>query len=548
MRLRRWRIITLAVVLGIVGAALPVAVMAWLSWRVAEERELGILDVLARKVVNRAELTFAESYYAMDVLQKSGLVPCSNDHIARMRTETINVLSIEEIGYFENGFLKCTSWGPAPAGIAPPKVDYTGRNGLKVSLRIKPAVSLGQRMTALQMGSYNVLVVPLRFVDVFIDNGIAITLMNDTGKVINTRNDPDLELAATLARDERQRGLDEGQLYTVLKRNGLVVVATESKAIMTAEFLRQMKIFVPFGGFMALFIIGIVYWMSRERLSPKAELDLAIRNREFIVHYQPIVELETGICFGAEALVRWLRPDGTLVRPDLFIPIAEETGLIMPITNQVVEIVIAELKSLLVNERTLHIAINLCAEDITTGRILDFLDGKLQSTGIHREQIWLEITERGLVDIDAARVTLRRARQAGHAVAIDDFGTGYSSLQYLQGLPIDALKIDKSFVDTIGKDSATSSVILHIITMSQELGLLSTAEGVETEDQAAFLRARGVNFAQGWLFSRPLPAKEFIGFHKNNKETFGAAREIVTSADLEPTLAKPMHPYAGKTT
>ncbi len=142
------------------------------------------------------------------------------------------------------------------------------------------------------------------------------------------------------------------------------------------------------------------------------------------------------------------------------------------------------------------------------------------------------MTERGLVDIDAARATLLDARDLGHAVAIDDFGTGYSSLQYLQGLPMDALKIDKSFVDTIGRDTATSSVILHIISMSQELGLITTAEGIETEEQAAFLRLKDVDFAQGWLFSKAIPSQDFIQFHEDRKARYGPAREIVRSGSV----------------
>ncbi|WP_426227352.1 EAL domain-containing protein [Pararhizobium sp. DWP3-4] len=260
--------------------------------------------------------------------------------------------------------------------------------------------------------------------------------------------------------------------------------------------------------------------------SPLADLEIAVRNREFIVHYQPIVELKTGICFGAEALVRWRRPDGSLVRPDLFIPLAEESGLIMPITDQVIEAVIMDLNGTLVQDRTLHIAVNLCAADIKSGRILDVLEAKLADTGIRPEQIWLEATERGFMDIDAARVTLTKARERGHSVAIDDFGTGYSSLQYLQGLPMDALKIDKSFIDTIGRDTATSSVTPHIIDMAKTLGLYTVAEGIEVEEQAGYLKAHGVDFGQGWLFSKALPAAAFIAYQRRTKEKYGAAPEV----------------------
>ncbi|KFC66995.1 EAL domain protein [Devosia sp. LC5] len=219
-----------------------------------------------------------------------------------------------------------------------------------------------------------------------------------------------------------------------------------------------------------------------------------------------------------------------MVRPDLFIPLAEESGLILPITDQVIEAVIADLGTTLVADRSLHVAVNFCADDIRTGRMLPILEHKLRNAGIRPQQIWLEATERGFIDIEAARATMSRARAMGHSVAIDDFGTGYSSLQYLQDLPLDALKIDKSFIDTIGKGSATSSVTPHIIAMAKTLGLFTVAEGIETQEQADYLIDQAVGFGQGWLYARPLPAKAFIAFHQQNQASKGIAPEVLRAA------------------
>jgi sensor c-di-GMP phosphodiesterase-like protein len=174
------------------------------------------------------------------------------------------------------------------------------------------------------------------------------------------------------------------------------------------------------------------------------------------------------------------------------------------------------MQAVLVADRHLHIAINISAQDIRTGRVLDVMKDALSKTDIQTQQIWLEATERGFMDIDAARATIDQARKMGHAVAIDDFGTGYSSLSYLQGFPLDALKIDKSFVDTIDTNSATSSVTSHIIDMAKTLKLQIVAEGVETQAQADYLLAREVDFGQGWLFAKALPAEAFIAFYKEN--------------------------------
>ena len=223
--------------------------------------------------------------------------------------------------------------------------------------------------------------------------------------------------------------------------------------------------------------------------------------------------------------MRWTRPDGSHVRPDLFIPLAEEHGLIDALTDQVIERVIDDMRELLVQDRSAHIAINLSAGDVSSGRALKVLAAKLAGTGIHPQQIWLEATERGFIDIQRARNTLAIARRTGHCVAIDDFGVGYSSLQYLQQLPLDALKIDKSFIDAIGTDSATSPVTSHIIDMAKTLGLFTVAEGIETPAQLAYLQARQVEFGQGWLFSRALPPEEFIAFHHQRLQQYGKARE-----------------------
>jgi len=503
MRARRRRVIATSILLALIGAALPIAAMAWMSWQIAVQKELNILDTFAARAFERAQGTFEDARNALETMEAKRLAPCSREHIALMRSVTIDTPSVEEIGYLEGGLLKCTSWGLAEGRIPKAKTDYVTGDGLEVSLRMQPGASAASRMTALQLGHHNALVVPSRFVDVPLDEAMSLAVLVDKGKILNTLNDPDMWYVAELSA-RTQRGLDGAKLYSVVSENGLTVYVLQPSAEVTAAYIRELLFLLPIGAFIAAFIVGIIVWMSRKRLSPVAELEIAIRKREFIVHYQPIVALKTGVCIGAEALVRWRRPDGRLVRPDHFIPFAEETGLIRPITDQVIESVIADLKTTLIEDRSLHIAVNLCADDVRTLRVLDFLEQKLPATGIRNEQIWLETTERGFIDIEAARDMLGKARKAGHSVAIDDFGTGYSSLQYLQGLPMDALKIDKSFVDTIGHDSATSTVILHIISMSRELGLFSVAEGVETEEQVAYLREHGVDYGQGWLFSKHL--------------------------------------------
>jgi sensor c-di-GMP phosphodiesterase-like protein len=515
--MKRSHIIIVAVVLASLGAALPMAAMLYVSWHLAVKSEQDRLALFAGRAIIRANRSLAEVRTVLRAMADSTLTPCSTAHIQQMRRLAIGSRSVEEIGYFSGGLLKCTTWGPTDSAIAQIPGDYTTSDGIDVTIRMEPLVTRAKSLMALHRGAYNVLIDPVRLVDIIADPSIRLAIATDKGALIGELNDPDRALLNSLLAQPRN-GIDQRHLFAVAHGDGWMAIATEPRGDMLTSFRREQMLLLPIGAFTAAIIVALVVWLSRKRLSPLGELAIAVEKREFIVHYQPIVELKTGICVGAEALVRWQRPDGVLVRPDFFIPLAEESGLILPITDQVIDAIIRDLAAMLVADRTLHIAVNLCAGDITTGRVLSVIQNAVAPTGIRAEQIWLEATERGFVDIDAARATIAEARRLGHSVAIDDFGTGYSSLQYLQGLPLDALKIDKSFIDTIGLNAATSSVTAHIIDMAKEMNLFLVAEGVESAMQLDYLLAHDVDFGQGWLFSRPLPARDFVAFYRRSKE------------------------------
>ena len=202
------------------------------------------------------------------------------------------------------------------------------------------------------------------------------------------------------------------------------------------------------------------------------------------------------------------------MRPDLFIPLAEDTGLIEPMTVWLMQKLRTEIGQLLQDDRSLHIAINLSPGHFESDRILQSSSSIFGNSGILPEQIIYEITERGLID-DAdgkAKDIMRRLQSRKSGIALDDFGTGYSSLSYVETFPLDYLKIDKRFVDTVGVDALNTGMLVTIIDMARRLGLRTIAEGVETAQQADYLLSRGVDYAQGWYFSRAMPAAEFIEF------------------------------------
>lgn len=509
--MHRKRVIVTAILFAILGGVLPMAAMYYVSWTRAVHKEQKELKIIADRVLVRAKMSFQQTAEVLQVLNQTEFNPCSPAHIARMRTLTINTRAVDEIGYFKDGFLKCTSWGLTEEKIKQLSGDFVTEGGVEVKLRMLPLVTGGNPMMAFHYKKYNALMDPTRLVDVITDPNIQLAVGTTGGKIIAALNVPNsTDLAQVLTKQDTF--VSDDYIVAQARDDMWTTAALMPRADIFASLRREQMLLLPLGGVMALALIALVIWLSRRRLSPLGELEIAIQNREFIVHYQPIVELETGTCVGAEALVRWRRPDGSMVRPDLFIPLAEDSGLIAAVTDQVVENVVKDLKRVLSTDRLLHVAINIGAEDVETGRILPVVRKAIEGTGIDACQIWLEATERGLIDQDSSRTTLGRARNLGFTIAIDDFGTGYSSLSYLQSMPIDVLKIDKSFVDTIGTDSAKSSVTPYIIDMAKALNLKIVAEGIETEEQQAFLYEHGVQFGQGWLFAKALPANEFIAF------------------------------------
>jgi EAL domain-containing protein (putative c-di-GMP-specific phosphodiesterase class I) len=247
-----------------------------------------------------------------------------------------------------------------------------------------------------------------------------------------------------------------------------------------------------------------------ERQSMESGLRLALERGEFRLVYQPKVNLETGEITGVEALVRWLRPDRGLIPPDQFIPVAEDSGLMVPIGRWVLREACRQGRkwqdSQLAFER---LSVNVSANEF---RHKDFVAGvrtTLAETGFEPGRLDLELTEGVLMnDVETTTSVLQAIRAIGVHLAVDDFGTGYSSLSYLQRFPIDVLKIDQSFVRQISSDPNDTALVRAIIDMGKNLKQRVIAEGIETQEQLAFLQARHCAEGQGYLFSAPLPPQQ----------------------------------------
>jgi EAL domain-containing protein (putative c-di-GMP-specific phosphodiesterase class I) len=255
----------------------------------------------------------------------------------------------------------------------------------------------------------------------------------------------------------------------------------------------------------------------------ETDMRRALEREEFLIHYQPIVALDNFRLRGFEALVRWQHPERGFISPMDFIPIAEETGLIIPLGELVMREACAQMQrwqAMFPVDPPLYVAVNLSSKQFSQSTLISKVATILQETGVNPSSVKLEITESLVMEnIDTATDMLRQLRALGIKLAIDDFGTGYSSLSYLHRFPIDTLKIDRSFVTRMSENNENTEIVRTIVVLAQNLGMDVVAEGVETNEQLVLLQKLGCENGQGYFFSKPVAAE---GAERIIAETYGA--------------------------
>jgi EAL domain-containing protein (putative c-di-GMP-specific phosphodiesterase class I) len=252
---------------------------------------------------------------------------------------------------------------------------------------------------------------------------------------------------------------------------------------------------------------------SRDRLETLEQLRVALDTEQLVNHYQPQLDLRTGAVTGLEALVRWEHPERGLLYPDVFLPLAEQAGLMRRLALRVLEGTLRDLAGWRAAGHELSVAVNLSVSNLQDVALPEQVQMLLEAFDVPARALTLEITEDVLM-ADAARSqqVMAGLRQLGVRLSVDDYGTGYSSLSYLCALPVDELKLDRSFVGNLTSDERAAAIVRSTLQLSRDLGMAMVVEGVEDGDALAALREWGCEYAQGYHIARPMPAERFLAW------------------------------------
>ena len=515
---RRERVLlgfSLAALAGVLLIVLALGSLVWRSFLGSEERQAG---ELAEALAQRTEQILVDARDVLEGLERLAAEPCSREHLEAMQDAAISRPYIRTIGHWRAAKRQCGVGFLAPSGLRPPRADRIYDSGVIAWWPSAQTEVGGVRLFLMRYGDHDIAIDPRMLLEIGPLQGRSAALWVEGMQLAASGEEgslPEPESVSPGLTIDREAG-------RILSRHSrtsvfpIDIVAAEPMASLWGRHLPMAIVFLGAGLALILVWVGGLLRYSRRRISLPGQLREAIDEGRIRVHYQPILDLASGICIGAEALARWEIERGEWISPDVFVPVAEQSGLIGRVTLAVLDGVLADLGPLLRERPGFSVNLNLASQDLLGDGFTRELERRIDAAGIDCRRLKLEITERALIDEEASRTALAALRRRGHPLVVDDFGTGYSSLSYLERLALDALKIDKSFVDGIGTGAVTGGVIGHIIEMAASLDMEAVAEGIENQHQLDWLIRRGVRCGQGFHFSRPLPAPAFVDFLTRN--------------------------------
>ena len=497
-----------AVVAGTLIAGVPMALLnVWLDAFVQRQSQ-NELDIAANRAIAIADYRIGRAVMLLDDLAARGVASCRPDHLEALRASNLKFGAVKEFSILmPDGKMLCSDLGAVPGARAVLSAQGIGaRSDVVLELvRIgdwtkfvrvrRPAVN-GENMLAAMIPAD--LLVPRTSSRGGLMSVHARLMMQD-GTFISDVGPPGDQT-------DQLTSLRTSDLYR------LTVDTSMQRSTAATDYQDLQTLGFGFTGVVALTLFAFFFlFPKREPDNPVAELEKALKAGDFVPYYQPVVDITNGRVRGAEVLMRWRKPDGTIAAPATFIPLAESSGLILEMTRSVMRQVRDEVGPAVVERPFLRLGFNLAARHFMDDGIVSDVREIFDGSPVRLTQIVLEVTERQSLDsLTSARRVIAALQGLGIKVAIDDIGAGHAGLSYMLKLGVDIIKIDKMFIDALGHENSSMTIVETLIDLARNMRMDVIAEGVETFEQVIALRECGIRAAQGYVFAPPLPGTAFL--------------------------------------
>jgi sensor c-di-GMP phosphodiesterase-like protein len=502
-----------AIGIGVVLAGPPVAALnIWLNGLV-ERQGRDELDLAARRHMALSEGRIARAATTLDDLAARGVDSCRVANVEALRQTTFGTIPVKELSIVAaDGRTLCTDVGNQPEQrkiVSSEPLETGSRHVLELVrlggrteqwIRIRrPGTGAGNGIAALIPASLFVPQVspgggPLHFRAQMVTTGG--TVIAEAGEAPTPGPDRDDSIVIDLSSSRYP-------LHATVSASPVGLAASQGDLLAFGKIA---------SGLLAIIILALsVLLPKRQRDNPIDEIERALKAGEFVPYFQPVVDIRSGRLRGAEVLIRWRKPDGTIVPPASFIPLAESSGLIIELTRMLMRRVCQEAGVVIGRRPHLKLGFNLTARHFADEQIVEDVRDIFKKSPLHLSQVILEVTERQPIEnLTETRRVIAALQGLGVKVAIDDVGTGHSGLSYMLKLGVDIIKIDKMFIDSLGTDRNSNTIIETLIDLAQNMRMDVIAEGVESFEQVLHLRDLGIRAAQGFVFSPPLPCSAFL--------------------------------------
>ncbi len=499
-----------AAVIGVVLAGLPMAAFnLWLYYFI-EQQGREEVDLVARRALALADARVARVVDSLGELARRGVESCRPAHIDALRQANFATTPIKELSLLgPDGQTLCTDLG-IPLGMR--KVvssqPLTADGGVTIEV-----ISLADRKESMirlrRNGAGSTVVAALMPMELFFPQ-------------VSNRGGPLNSHARLMTRDGTLLaengvalpGSADDRFTTIIQseRHNLTAIVSISREHVLAGHTDLHRAGTVISSVIALAIIGFALIApARGRDHPIAEMERALKAGEFVPYFQPVIDITSGRLRGAEVLARWRKADGSLVLPGAFIPLLESSGLILEVTRALMRRARDDVAAAYAGRPHLRIGFNLAASHFNDESIVQDVRGIFEGSPIRLSQVVLEVTERQpLENLTETRRVIAALQGLGLSIAIDDVGTGHSGLSYMLKLGADLIKIDKIFIDAIGTDRNSTTIIETLVDLARNMRMDIIAEGVESFEQVVLLRDLGIQAAQGYVFAPPLPASSFL--------------------------------------